>query len=78
MKRAVLAALIVLGSSFAACADQDIYNDTTGRGRSDDLMRIDANYCSARLGAPKNGVPTMTRTPRIRLRWLMTVLLASS
>ena len=58
MKRAALAALLLLGTAFAAHADVDHYDDATGRHRSDDLMHVDAEACSARLGPPKNGTST--------------------
>ena len=58
MKRAVLAALLVLGSSLAAQADNDVYHDTTGRDRSEDVLHADMSSCSARVGPQRNGVPT--------------------
>jgi hypothetical protein len=58
MKRASLAALLLLGTAFAAHADHDVYNDATGRGRSDDLLHVDTSYCDQKLGSPQNGAPT--------------------
>jgi hypothetical protein len=58
MKRASLAALLLLGTAIAAHADVDHYDDITGRHRADDLLHVDAEACSARLGPPQNGAPT--------------------
>src|SRR5262245_11160041 len=58
MKRAVLATLLVLGSSLAAYADNDVYHDTTGRDRSEDVLHADMASCTARTGPQRAGVPT--------------------
>jgi len=55
MKRMILAAALILAGALSAHADTDIYYDTTGRHRGDDLLHVDTAYCDARYGAPKNG-----------------------
>ena len=58
MKRAALASILFFGAVFAAHADNDTYNDITGRNRGDDLLHVDTTYCDWRLGSPPNGTVT--------------------
>jgi len=58
MKRVGLTALLFFGAVIAAHADNDVYNDATGRGRGDDLLHVDTAICDAQYGAPQNGYPT--------------------
>jgi hypothetical protein len=67
MKKTVLALLMLLGSLGAAHADRDVWTDVTRHDRSDDILHADATYCSDRLGAPQNGVPTSPQFKRCML-----------
>jgi hypothetical protein len=58
MERLALAALLLLGSAFAAHADNDTYTNMAKTPRSDFELHADVDACAARLGHPKNGVPT--------------------
>jgi len=55
-----------VGSAYAA--DNDIYDNITRGARSDDALRADTAWCSERLGAPQNGVPTSPQYKRCMLR----------
>jgi len=64
MKRVLLTTVILLGATYAAHADQDIWNDTTGRDRGDYAATRAAEYCAWKVGPTTNGVPTSAATKR--------------
>ena len=58
MKRLSLVVLLLLGSAFAAHADNDIYDNTLKQKRGDDALHADGAVCDMQFGAPQNGEPT--------------------
>ncbi|HEX4534197.1 MAG TPA: hypothetical protein VH000_08190 [Rhizomicrobium sp.] len=58
MKTAIIAGLMFLGSTIAAQADTDIYNDMTNSGRGGEALHAAAGYCAQRWGDPQNGEET--------------------
>jgi hypothetical protein len=78
MKRAIVVAILLLGTVLAAKADNDTYVDTTRHGRGNDALDVDASTCDQMLGSPKNGQPTSPQYKRCMLklgwRWKFTTL----
>ncbi|MBV8839984.1 MAG: hypothetical protein JO000_25905 [Alphaproteobacteria bacterium] len=64
MKRVILGAMILLGATFAAHADNDVWNDITGQNRGDHAATRAAEYCAWKVGPTINGVPTSAATKR--------------
>jgi hypothetical protein len=58
MHRSLLASIFLLGAIVTAHADNDVYNDITGRGRGNDALQVDGTVCDQKLGPAKNGLPT--------------------
>ena len=58
MKRLGLVTMLLLASALSAHADNDVYNNITGRPRGDEALQLDTSACSRMLGAPRNGIPT--------------------
>jgi len=58
MKRLLLTAALLLGTTFVAHADNTVWNDLTGQNRSDYAISQDADYCQWQVGNQYNGVPT--------------------
>jgi hypothetical protein len=62
MKRVSLIAMLLLGGTLNAYADNDIYDNIARHPRGNDVLRADTDYCSRMLGAPQNGTPTSQAT----------------
>jgi hypothetical protein len=58
MKRIVLVTLLLVGGIVAAHADSDIYDNVAKTPRGDFELQADTAFCTQKLGAPQNGVPT--------------------
>jgi hypothetical protein len=58
MKRAILMAVLLFGTTLAARADNDTYVDNTRHGRGNDALHADVGLCAQTLGEPQNGQPT--------------------
>ena len=58
MTRTILTAALLLGTTFVAHADTNVWTNTTGHGRSDYELRADTRYCRHQTGPDLNGVPT--------------------
>jgi hypothetical protein len=58
MKRMVLIAALLLGTSLSAHADMVTYHNIFKIPRNDDQLHQDGYYCDAQVGPDKNGVPT--------------------
>ena len=58
MKRLSLIAMLLLGGTLNAYADNVIYDNITKHPRGDDVLQADTSYCSQGLGAPQSGTPT--------------------
>jgi hypothetical protein len=67
MKRAVLAAVLVLGAGFGAQADNTVYVNILKRPRGDTALQADAQYCDQRVGHDRNGRPTSAAYKRCML-----------
>jgi len=67
MKRMFLVTLLLCGSAMNAHADNDIYDNVSKQARSDDALRVDTSYCTQKIGAPQNGVPTSRAYKRCML-----------
>jgi hypothetical protein len=67
MTRMLLAATLLLGTAFAAHADNDSYTNMRKQPRSDDLLHADVDSCAEKLGHPKNGTPTSRAFKRCML-----------
>jgi hypothetical protein len=57
MKRLSLIAMLLLGGTLNAHADNDVYDNITKRLRGDDVLQVDTDDCSRTLGAPRSGTP---------------------
>jgi hypothetical protein len=57
MKRSLIAVLLV-GGTLNAHADNDVYDNITRHPRGDDVLQVDTDDCSRMLGAPQSGTPT--------------------
>lgn len=68
MKRAIVAAMLLLGTVLSAKADNDTYVDNTRHGRGNDALNVDANTCNQMLGSPKNGQPTSPQYKQCMLK----------
>ena len=64
MKRAILAAVLVLGGAFSAQADVDVW---WSLARHDDLDAA-TDACDAQVGQNQNGVPTSAQYKRCMVR----------
>jgi hypothetical protein len=58
MKRLSLIAMLLLGGTLNAYADNVIYDNITKHPRGDDVLQADTSYCSQMPGAPQSGTPT--------------------
>jgi len=58
MKRIILTTALLLGTTFVAHADHNVWNDLTRQDRSDYVLNQDAEYCQWQVGRDRNGVPT--------------------
>ena len=58
MKRMVLIAALLLGTSLSAQADTVTYHNVLQTPRNDDQLHQDGYYCDAQVGPDRNGVPT--------------------
>ena len=58
MKRMVLIAALVLGTSLSAHADTVTYHNILKAPRNDDQLHQDGYSCDAQIGPDRNGVPT--------------------
>ena len=58
MKRMVLIAALLLGTSLSAHADMVTYHNVLKIPRNDDQLHQDGYYCDAQVGPDRNGVPT--------------------
>ena len=65
MKRAILAIALVVGGTFAAQADVDVWSSMA---RHSDLDAA-TNACDAQVGQNQNGVPTSAQYKRCMLRY---------
>src|SRR6266852_6450366 len=57
-KRLSLIAMLLLGGTLNAHADNDVYDNITKHLRGDDVLQVDTDDCSRMLGAPQSGTPT--------------------
>jgi len=64
MTRTILTAALLLGTTFVAHADTNVWTNTTGHGRSDYELRADTRYCRHQTGPDLNGVPTSSAMKR--------------
>ena len=64
MKRAVLAMALLLGATFAARADVDVWSQLTSNGDLDAAV----GACNQQVGAHQNGAPTSAQYKRCMLR----------
>jgi hypothetical protein len=67
MKRAALAAALLLGSVLGAQADIDTWVNIAKYPRGDDALQVDARYCEQRVGQNTNGKPTAPKFKRCML-----------
>jgi hypothetical protein len=58
MRRSFLILIMLAGSTLAAKADTDVWDNTTRHGRSDEALFADKASCVAIYGEPQNGTPT--------------------
>ena len=58
MKRMVLIAALLLGTSLSAHADTITHHNVLKAPRNDDQLHQDGYYCDAQVGPDRNGVPT--------------------
>jgi|SRR5581483_1169314 len=58
MTRTILTAALLLGTTFVAHADTNIWSDMSRQHRSDYELRSDTRYCRHETGPDLNGVPT--------------------
>ena len=58
MKRMVLIAALLLGTSLSANADAVTYHSILKAPRNDDQLHQDGYSCDAQVGPDENGVPT--------------------
>jgi hypothetical protein len=58
MKRMIIVAILLLGATLGAKADNDTYFDNTRQGRGNDVLDADVNSCAQIFGMPQNGTPT--------------------
>ena len=59
MKRMVLIAALLLGTSLSAHADMVTYHNVLKIPRNDDQLHQDGYCCDAQVGPDRNGVPTL-------------------
>ena len=59
MKRTVLIAALLLGTSLSAHADMVTYHNVLKIPRNDDQLHQDGYCCDAQVGPDRNGVPTL-------------------
>src|ERR1700754_302435 len=64
MRPLILVAVMLLGGIGSAHADNDVWNNVLKSPRGDHVLHADVAACSARLGAPENGVPTSPQFKR--------------
>jgi len=64
MKRIMLTAALLLGSTFVAHADHNVWNNLLKQPRGDYEAIQDAQYCEWKVGPDLNGVPTSAATKR--------------
>jgi hypothetical protein len=67
MKRAALAAALLLGSVLGAQADIDTWVNIAKYPRGDDALQVDARYCEQQVGQNTNGKPTAPKFKRCML-----------
>jgi len=58
MNRIILTAALLLGTTFAAHADNTTWTDLTGQARGDYALHADGEYCNEQVGPDINGTPT--------------------
>jgi hypothetical protein len=58
MLRSFLILIMLAGSTLAAKADTDVWDNTTRHARSDEALFADKASCVAIYGEPQNGTPT--------------------
>jgi hypothetical protein len=58
MKRTILIAVLLLGATLGAHADNTVYKNLLKQPRNDDALHADGYYCDWQVGRDRNGVPT--------------------
>ena len=68
MKRLSLIAMLLLGGTLNAHADNDVYDNITKSLRDDDVLQVDTDDCSRTLGAPRSGTPSIAGIQKLHAR----------
>jgi hypothetical protein len=58
MTRLILTTALLLGTTFAAHADNNVWTDMTRQSRSNYQLHTDTDYCDWQVGVDRNGAPT--------------------
>jgi hypothetical protein len=67
VKRAILAAALLIGGVLGAQADIDTWVNVAKYPRGDDALQVDAHYCEQLVGQNTNGKPTAPKFKRCML-----------
>jgi len=64
MYKTILTAALLVGTTFVAHADTNVWTNTAGYSRSDYELHADSRYCRHQTGPDLNGVPTSAAMKR--------------